>query len=38
MHGVNGLRYALMSMTTLLPATGGLFYLFGRAMPADIED
>jgi len=37
-HGVEGLRYALMLMTSLLPATGGLFYLFGQAIPADVED
>jgi MFS family permease len=37
-YGAEGLRYALTLMMTLLLATGGFFYLFGRAMPADLED
>jgi MFS family permease len=37
-YGAEGLRYSLMSIMPLLLVTGGFFYLFGRAMPADLED
>jgi len=37
-YGADGLRYSLMLMLSLLLATGALFYLFGRTMPADVED
>jgi predicted MFS family arabinose efflux permease len=37
-YGAEGLRYSLTCLSTLLVATGGFFYLFGRAMPADLED
>jgi MFS family permease len=36
-YGREGLRYALMAMTMLLPASGLMFYLCGRAMPCDVE-
>jgi len=37
-YGVDGLRYALLAVAPLVAATGGCFYLMGRAMPADVED
>lgn len=37
-YGHEGLRYALMSMTTLLAASGIILYWCGRAMPNDVED
>jgi MFS family permease len=37
-YGADGLRYSLILMMSLLVATGGCFYLFGRAMPVDLED
>lgn len=37
-YGAEGLRYSLIMMMSVLVATGGVFYLFGRAMPNDIED
>jgi len=37
-YGPQGLRYALMLITTLLIASGSIFYVFGRQMPADLED
>ena len=35
--GREGLRYALMAMTLLLPASAAMFYFCGRAMPYDVE-
>jgi MFS family permease len=35
--GPEGLRYSLMAMMSVLPASGVFFYLFGRAMPRDLE-
>jgi predicted MFS family arabinose efflux permease len=37
-YGTNGLRYSLMCMMSVLMPSAGLFFLFGRAMPADLED
>lgn len=37
-YGADGLRYSLMLMTSVLLVAGGLFYLFGRKMPLDLED
>jgi MFS family permease len=37
-YGADGLRYSLILMMSLLVAAGGCFYLFGRAMPIDLED
>ena len=37
-YGADGLRYSLILMMSLLFAAGGCFYLFGRAMPIDLED
>jgi MFS family permease len=36
--GADGLRYSLMLMMTLMAPIGVSLYLFGRAMPADLED
>jgi len=36
-YGREGLRYALMAMTMLLPASALMFYVCGRAMPSDVE-
>jgi MFS family permease len=36
-YGSDSLRYALMVMTVLLPASSLMFYLCGRAMPCDVE-
>lgn len=36
-HGVEGLRYALMTATAVLCLPGGFFYASGRAMPIDRE-
>jgi len=37
-YGDNGLRYALLAVMPVLLVTGGFFYAFGRAMPADLEE
>jgi len=37
-YGVDGLRYTLMMMMTLLVLSAVFFYWFGRAMPDDLED
>jgi MFS family permease len=37
-YGYHGLRYALMTMTTLLPASAVFMYWCGRAMPRDLEE
>jgi len=37
-YGNQGLRYALMTMTTLLAASGIILYWSGRAMPRDLEE
>jgi predicted MFS family arabinose efflux permease len=37
LYGAEGLRYALMLMMPVLILSGGLFYLSGRAMLADLE-
>jgi MFS family permease len=36
-YGIDGLRYSLTLVMSLLVATGGTFYLFGRTMTADLE-
>jgi predicted MFS family arabinose efflux permease len=36
-YGREGLRYALMAMTMLLPASALMFYLCGRALPRDLD-
>jgi len=38
LYGAEGLRYALKFTVSLLVVAGALFYLFGRAMPMDLED
>ena len=37
-YGNDGLRYALLAVMPVLLVTGGFFYAFGRAMPADLEE
>lgn len=37
-YGAEGLRYALMMMTTVLVASSLAFYRFGQAIPADLEE
>lgn len=37
-YGIDGLRYSLMLMVSLLAFAAGFFYLFGRSMPADLDD
>lgn len=36
-YGTAGLRYALLAATSVLFLAGAAFYLFGRAMPRDLE-
>lgn len=38
LYGQEGLRYALMIMTTLLPVCAIVLYWCGRAMPHDLEE
>lgn len=37
-YGSEGLRYALMMMMSVLVVAGSALFLFGRAMPNDLED
>jgi len=37
-YGADCLRYSLMLMTSVLVVAAGLFYVFGRKIPLDLED